>query len=164
MSFRTTIVGCGVAVALLLATAGCQHPRNARIEEHAALFQSLDPAVQRIIREGLVDYGFTPVLVYMALGKPNRSAAAESESGRVETWTYRNFVYGNTGAVKLAANLPGNKPYGPIVSSNAPGGPSIFSTKAGPVQPTISDGSDAAVGTLQIEFRNGRVSTLRVDP
>lgn len=145
-------------------TAGCQHPRTARIEEHAALFASLDPARQEIIRQGLLDYGFSPELVYMALGKPNRKSAGETGQGATETWVYRNFVYGNSGAVRLSANTPGSKPYGPIVSPNAPGGPSIFSTKAGPVQPTIGDGADSPVGTLIVEFLNGRVAGIRIEP
>jgi hypothetical protein len=143
---------------------GCQHPRTARIQEHAALFASLDPGAQRLIRDGLFDYGFSRELVYIALGKPNRTSTRETETGTVETWVYRNFVYANIGAVRLSTNTPGSKPYGPIVASNAPGGPSIASTKAGPTQPTIGDGTDAPVGTLSLEFVNGRVANIRIDP
>lgn len=127
------------------------------------MFAALDPAAQRLIREGLFDVGFRPELVYMALGTPSRRMARETDEGTVETWVYRNFVYANIGAMTLSANTPGSKPYGPIISSSAPGGPSISSTKAGPVQPTIGDGTDAPVGTLHIEFLNGRVIRARVE-
>lgn len=127
------------------------------------MFARLDPDTQRIIKQGLLDYGFSPELVYMGLGQPNRKSTAETEHGPRETWVYRNFVYGNAGAVRLSANTPGSKPYGPIVSPNAPGGPSIFSTKAGPVQPTIGDGMDSPVGTLIVEFLNGRVVAIRIE-
>lgn len=150
-------------IVLAIATA-CQHPRTARIEEHAALFASLAPAKQRLIREGLFEFGFTRELVYMALGKPNRTTTRTSDGGVIETWVYRNFVYSNIGAVHFSANLPGLKPYGPITASSAPGGPGLFSTKAGPVQPTIGDGGDAPIGTLFIEFANGRVAGIRIDP
>ena len=155
---------CAALLAAALACASCQHPRAARIEEHAALFASLDPATQRIIRDGLPDYGFTPELVYMALGKPNRKTAGDSEHGNTETWVYRNFVYASTGAVRMSANVPGSKPYGPVISSTAPGGPSLSSTKAGPVQATIGDGSDAPIGTLFVQFLNGRVVAIRIEP
>jgi hypothetical protein len=32
------------------------------------------------------------------------------------------------------------------------------------MQPTVSDGSDVPVGTLYIEFLNGRVVAARLDP
>lgn len=152
----------GAASGLLLI--GCQNARVARIQEHATTFASLPPETQQIIREGLFDRGFTPEQIYMALGKPNRAEAQETSDGTVMVWKYRNFVYGNIGAMKLSANTPGSKPYGPILSSSGPGGPSLFSTKAGPFQPTISDGSDSPVGTLYIEFLNGHVVAARIDP
>ena len=143
----------------------CQSPRAARIQNNAALFASLDSFTQKVIKEGLFAHGFTPELVYMSLGRPNQVVTEQTENGPVEIWKYRNYVYGNVvGAMKLSANTPGSKPYGPILSSSAPGGPSLSSTKAGPMQPTVSDGSDAPVGTLYIEFLNGRVVAARLDP
>jgi hypothetical protein len=153
------------AMCLAVVAVGCQSTRATRIQENAALFASLDPFTQKVIKEGFFAHGFTPELTYMSLGKPNRVTTAESENGPVQVWKYRNFVYGNVeGAMKLSANTPGSKPYGPILSSSAPGGPSLFSTKAGPVQPTVSDGSDAPVGTLYIDFLNGRIVAARIDP
>jgi hypothetical protein len=152
----------GVLLATLLIS--CQNARISRIQEHASVFASLPPETQQIIRDGLFDRGFSPEQIYMALGKPNRAEAKETTDGTVMVWKYRNFVYGNIGAMKLSANTPGSKAYGPILSSSAPGGPSLFSTKSGPMQPTISDGSDAPVGTLYIEFLNGVVVAARIDP
>jgi hypothetical protein len=153
------------AMSISSVVAGCQGTRATRIQENAALFASLDPSTQQIIKEGFFAHGFTPELVYLSLGKPNQVAKEDTDNGPVQVWKYRNFVYGNIGgAMKLSANTPGSKPYGPILSSSAPGGPSLFSTKAGPMQPTISDGSDAPVGTLYIEFLNGRVVAARLDP
>lgn len=143
---------------------GCQNSRATRIEENAAMFAALDPASQQIIREGLFVPGFTRELTYMSLGKPNKVTTTETVNGTVEVWKYRNFVYGNIAAMQLSANNPGTKAYGPILSSSAPGGPSLFSTKAGPMQPTISDGNDAPVGTLFVEFLNGHLVGARLDP
>ena len=162
---KTPSIANAAVCGFVVFAVGCQSARSTRIQEQATLFASLDPATQRIIREGLFDRGFSTDLVYLALGKPNGVTTTETNDGTVVVWKYRNFVYGNVaGTVRLAANTPGSKPYGPILSSSAPGGPSLFSTKAGPVQPTISDGSDAPVGTLYIEFLNGRVVAARLAP
>lgn len=162
---KTPSLATTAALCLSLFVVGCQSTRATRIQEHAALFDTLDPFTQQVIKEGLFAHGFTPELVYMSLGKPSAVTSADSDNGTVQVWKYRNFVYGNVaGAMRLSANTPGSKPYGPILSSSAPGGPSLFSTKAGPVQPTVSDGSDVPVGTLYIEFLNGRVVSARLDP
>lgn len=162
---KTPYVATTAAMSIAVVVLGCQSTRATRIQQNAELFASLDPFAQQVIKQGFFAHGFTPELVYMSLGKPNQVATEETENGPVQVWKYRNFVYGNVvGAMKLSANTPGSKPYGPILSSSAPGGPSLSSTKAGPVQPTISDGSDAPVGNLYIEFLNGRVVAARLDP
>lgn len=162
MKFPYFAPTAGVIAACVLI--GCQSTRVSRIQEHATLFASLQPETQQIIRDGLFDRGFTPELIYMALGKPNQAESAETSNGTSMVWKYRNFVYGNVDAMKLSANTPGTKPYGPVLASSAPGGPSLFSTKPGPLQPTISDGRDSPVGTLYLEFLNGRVVAARIDP
>ena len=152
-----------VVLAMIFA-AGCQSRRATRIQENGALFQGLDSFSQQLIQNGLVNYGFTPELVYMALGKPNRITAAETAQGRVETWTYKNFLYTNSAAAKFGVNNPGTKQQpGPILSSSAPGGPSLTSTKTSPVQPTVSDMSDTPIATLVLELHGGRVVAIRLE-
>src|SRR4051812_7559180 len=91
-----------IAAALMLASLiGCQSPRKVRIQENAAVFAALDPETQKIIQEGLFAPGFSTDLTYLALGKPNNVAKTETENGTVEVWKYRNFVYGNIGAMQL---------------------------------------------------------------
>ena len=160
---KTLLLGAAAAVALIVSS-GCQSPRAARIRDHAELFASLDPATQQVIREGLFLPGFTPQLVFISLGKPNEVTTRETEHGTVEVWRYRNFVYANVAAMQISANNPGTKPYGPILSSSAPGGPSLMSTRPGPVQPTVADTNDAPVATLFVEFLNGRLVAARLDP
>lgn len=156
-----------VSAALLAATvllAGCQTSRESRLREHAALVATLPEATRKLIDQGLFDLGFSREMTYISLGRPNRATSTETENGTVEVWKYQNFLYNSIGAMQLSANTPGSKPYGPILGSNAPGGPSLFSTKAGPMQATLSDSSDAPVGTLYIEFLNGRIVAARIDP
>ena len=72
-------ISIGTRATVVLATifaAGCQSRRATRIQENGALFQGLDSFSQQLIQNGLVNYGFTPELVYMALGKPNGITAA----------------------------------------------------------------------------------------
>ena len=141
---------------------GCQNTRAYRIQEHAALFSTLDPFTRKLIADGLFDHGFTPELLYMSLGKPNRIVVSDTEHGHVEIWTYRNFLYGNESATKIGGSTPGAKPQGTVLSSSAPGGPSLMSTKASPSQPTVTDVNDVALGTLYIELVEDRLVAARV--
>ena len=87
-----------LVVALL---AGCEHARTSRIQEHAALYASLDPFSKKLIRDGLINLGFTSEAVYMALGRPNRIATTETPDGSIETWSYKNYLYGKTHGVTV---------------------------------------------------------------
>jgi hypothetical protein len=160
-----TFLVASLALVLALLATGCQSPRAARIQEKAALFASLDPRTQKIIENGLVDVGFTAELVQMALGKPNSVSAVDTVQGRLEIWTYRNFVYAHATAVALGVNNPGTRyTPGPIVSPNAPGGgPSLASTKSQGVQSTLAL-ADAPTGTLHVDLLEGKVAGLRLDP
>lgn len=155
------LVGAATILSLT-GSLGCQSPRTARIQENAALFASLDQRTKKIISDGLFDHGFTPELLYMALGKPNRVSLSETDPGRVQYWVYRNFLWEKEGAVKIGGSTPGAKPAGTVLSSSAPGGPSLQSTKASPSQPTVTDINDAAIGTLFIELVDGRVAAARI--
>ena len=148
------------AVLMALLAAGCESMRDARIKEHAALYASLDPFSQKLVRQGLFDYGFTPEVLYMSLGKPNRVSVAETEKGRIETWTYRNFLYESANAVTVGVNTPGMRPLGSVISSSAPGGPSLNSTKAGPGNASVAE--DTALCTLLIDLLDDKVVAVRI--
>ena len=63
---RRQLALLALPLALLL---GCQ-TTSKRIDEHATAFAALDPSAQQKIRRGVIEPGFTPDMVYMALGKP----------------------------------------------------------------------------------------------
>ena len=153
-----------VALSIVVLSSGCQNTRATRIKENTALFASLDPFSRKLVSDGLFDHGFTPELLLMTLGKPNRIDVTVSDRGRVEIWRYRNYLYGNETAVKIGGSTPGAKPGGTVLSSSAPGGPSLMSTKASPSQPTVTDINDVTLGTLFIELVDGRVVAARVVP
>ncbi len=72
---------------MLALTLGACATNEARIQERSAVFATLDPATQTAIRRGEVAPGFTPDMVYMALGRPWKSE--RSEAGE-ERWIYRH--------------------------------------------------------------------------
>lgn len=75
------------AVALL----GACSTINSRITEKSAVYNSLDPNTQAKIAHGDIDIGFTPDMVYIALGRPDFRREAVSTEGQSETWIYRSY-------------------------------------------------------------------------
>ena len=146
-----------IIVALLT---GCESARTARIRENAAHFDSLNLRSRKLIEEGQFDLGFTSEAVFMALGKPNRIATAETDDGTVETWTYKNFLYGGTRSGALvsrgvpAPRLPRNS------ASANPVGPAIPSA---PAQPANLEIADPPLATLLLDLRDGRVVAARLE-
>ncbi len=67
----------------------CSTP-DSRISAGQAAFAQYPAAVQQKIRAGQVDVGFTPEMVRMALGKPNRSFVRKTEAGDTEVWGYHD--------------------------------------------------------------------------
>lgn len=64
---------------------------STRIEEKSAVFYSLDPNTRAKITHGDIDLGFTPDMVYIALGKPDVTRERISTNGRTEQWIYRSY-------------------------------------------------------------------------
>jgi hypothetical protein len=68
---------------------GCSSP-DSRIKANRAAFDALPAETQAKIREGKIEVGYTPELVIMALGKPDRSYTRTSAAGQSEVWAYRD--------------------------------------------------------------------------
>ena len=67
---------------------------DSRIGRQQALFDSYPPNVQQNIRNGVIEADYTPEMVVMALGKPDRKAEMQTQDGVAEVWTYRKSVPG----------------------------------------------------------------------
>ena len=79
---------------LVLAVTGCETDNaiSARIQEKSAAYAHLGLREKTFIAKGAVSTGFTPDMVYMAVGTPSKVAPVKfTEGGQGEIWTYRNF-------------------------------------------------------------------------
>lgn len=72
---------------LLLMLAGCASPAH-RIRKNPELFASFPAEVQALVEKGEVGLGFTPAMVTMSLGEPNRVYARQSMEETHEVWSY----------------------------------------------------------------------------
>ncbi len=70
MKTRLLALLCGATALALLA--GCQTV-DTRIKEKPEVFASLDKAVQDKIKQGIIEIGYTPDMVWLALGAPRAS-------------------------------------------------------------------------------------------
>jgi hypothetical protein len=76
--------------ASLLVLAACSTPA-ARIKRNQALFDSLPPAEQALIREGKVAIGFDRDMVRLAVGDPDQRWLRTDAKGRAEIWSYTTY-------------------------------------------------------------------------
>jgi len=90
---------CLVA-AVLIALAGCS-TINSRIRERASVFDQLSPAEQAEIRQGIIAVGFTPDMVYMALGRPDEIRERTGPDGRQTVWRYDSYYDRYEGTVHV---------------------------------------------------------------
>lgn len=81
------LVGCLFG---LFALIGCSTPQT-RIRNNPALFSSLSPGDQELIKEGKVAVGFTPEMVKLAVGEPDRIYTRTDANGKNESWVYTSY-------------------------------------------------------------------------
>ena len=79
--------------AAALALSAC-NTVDSRIGKQQALFDSYPPEIQHSIRSGRIEVGYTPEMVAMALGEPDRKVETRTEDGVAEVWSYRKSVPG----------------------------------------------------------------------
>jgi hypothetical protein len=113
-----------LACALALLGGGCTPAGSAisaRITEKATVFGKLPPEVQKDIREGTVEAGYTADMVYMALGKPTKVVVRDTPRGKVGIWEFRNFYpesYDAAPSETSAEAPPSTSAFAKVGSSN----------------------------------------------
>lgn len=77
-----------LSVVLLL---GACSTIDSRIKEKGLVYDSLDANTKAKIAHGDVDLGFTPDMVYIALGDPDVKRHIRAANGEAEQWIYRSY-------------------------------------------------------------------------
>ncbi len=77
---------------LVFMLAGCGTTQDHRIRVYSRDFQALDNERQERIRAGRIDYGFTPRMVYMALGEPLGERVMLTDEGERAVWIYAGLI------------------------------------------------------------------------
>lgn len=85
----STLRNLAILTALVL-LAGCATPQT-RIASNRALYDSLPAEDQALIQQGQVGVGFTPDMVRLALGEPDRIYTRTDRSGHSESWAYTSY-------------------------------------------------------------------------
>lgn len=131
--FPTLAAGAGLAL-----LAACSTPES-RIAGHRADFDQLPAAAQQKIRAGQVDLGFTPAMVRLALGEPDRVFTRRSDRGDTEVWGYQD--HGPHFSIGLGVGAGGRH--------SAVGGGLAMST-----------GGEDPDEKIRVEFRAGKVTAV----
>ena len=79
-----------VATFAALVLASCSTVES-RIGEKSAAFAALDEPTQQKLRQSIIEVGYSPDLVYIALGAPSEKLRKTTGLGAEETWVYRSY-------------------------------------------------------------------------
>ena len=79
------------AGSLAFLLAGCATPEK-RIQQNQDVFDTFPVAAQARIRGGQIDLGFTPDMVRIALGEPQRKLVRRTAAGQSEAWLYLDAI------------------------------------------------------------------------
>lgn len=77
-----------VLVMMVIVVAGCVSTPADRIKKEPRVFASFPPEIQAKVKQGVVEVGFTPDMVRLALGLPRRINTRITEAGQSEIWIY----------------------------------------------------------------------------
>jgi len=165
-------------------TAGCESDGGiaARTREKSASYAKLKLSERRYIDKGIIATGFTPDMVYMAMGKPTKIESKPYPEGTRELWTYSRY-YPNYEAGQGFKTVPYSTEshYQRARSQDAGGDPhsnfnpqipngmdynqgqSLFKA-AGPQGAPSTEPADLQSFTFLVLFKEGKVARFGVDP
>ena len=79
------------SLAATLLLSGCVSSPQTRAEDNPDIFESFTASQKETILKGEVDLDYSPEMVLMAAGVPDRKAKKRSKLGTTEVWTYYKF-------------------------------------------------------------------------
>ena len=96
----TPHLSAAAALLLGLFVTGCETDGgvSARAQEKSAVYTALKPWQKRLIDKGTIAAGFTPDMVYLALGNADKVETKELPEGTAEMWVYTHY-YPNVDAI-----------------------------------------------------------------
>ncbi len=136
---RYPVLPCLLLLAICLS--GCVTPKPTTAT-------TLEPKIQAKVKRGIVEPGYTPEMVYLALGKPTSPKDNLVDATRDGTWVYENFVQNERDFIK--AGFRRRVVFDPVKRSD------VIVTE--PVDPRLFP--NLQPHSLHITFRDGRVSEI----
>ena len=146
---KKTCLTVWVAVLLSGLLAGCASTPAKRIAQNQALFDTLPVADQARIRGGEIDLGYTPDMVRIAYGDPQRQLVRRTAEGTTEIWDYLDTVHSYD---RQRVDIDGLSLYGA-------GGVRATSGSA-----WISVLQEKQTLRARVEFRQGKVAAIEEVP
>lgn len=137
------------ALLLLLGLAGCASTPDKRIQQNQELFDTLPVADQARIRGGQINLGYTPDMVRIALGEPQRTLVRRTPDGETTVWIYLDVT---SRYDRQRADIDG-------LSLSGPGGLRSVGGSA-----WINVRQDREYIRVRVEFRNGLVTAVEEPP
>lgn len=124
---RTTGSGGRWAVVGVLMLAGCAGSTpESRIAKHQKDFDAYPPELQRKIKAGVIQNGFTEEMVEIAVGRPDHKYHETTDKGPVTVWAWTKSKGGLGLGVGVGMGLGGNVGTGVSVGT---GGGSRYETR-----------------------------------
>ena len=137
-----------LCVALLCAlTAGCDTFER-RSQGKAALFASLTPEQREKLKQGVIEIGNTPDMVFIALGTPDEKLETTKADGIETVWIYYSYHQEYEG--NLATGFHREVVYDPIRKA--------YRVYFEPVYTDVY--SQRTEENIRINFRDGKVSQI----
>lgn len=110
---------------------------------------TLEPAIHAKVQKGVVEPGFTPEMVYLALGKPSEPANSLADATTNGTWVYHDFHRNDRDFVR--AGFRRRVVFDPVKRSD------VIVTE--PIDPRVLPTLRAH--SLHITFKDGRVVEIK---
>lgn len=87
-----TLKRLALGTLLAVCLSGCGTTQDHRIRVYPNDFRTLEEAEKAMIRSGRIARGFTPRMVYMALGTPDLTRTTLGPEGERVTWIYAGRI------------------------------------------------------------------------
>jgi len=165
------------ALLLALFVGGCESDGGvtARAQEKSAAYAALKPWQKKYVDKGTVAEGFSPDMVYIAMGKPDKVETKQLAEGKAEMWIYSRY-YPNVDAVHgyRSAEFTTESAYQPqraLKETNSGGtapagmsrsGGASLGTTGGP-QGGSMEPADLRSYTIKVLFANDKVTRIGAD-